>query len=234
MAGPHQVSVSLPVEPCASGATLLAVRHALERLVGADVVALAVASLPRDVSDEFDTMTPLSWVRLTALSRVVDAASRLSGWDAERLYDTATRQGVEESFRTLWKVLLHFTSDEALLARVPLIYAKSRNVGALSAHASAPDRAVMRVAGWPGMDDRAMRSIGISLQATLEFVGRRSVRGSWTRTADGAIYQFRWQLLGSRPAEPGAAERKPGGPASSVRPTRLRAGVKAGGRAGVI
>jgi hypothetical protein len=195
------------VDPCTSGASLLGTRHALEGLVGADVVARALATLPRDARDEIETMTPFSWVRMSTASQLVDAAAQQAGWDAEKLYDVTARRGVEHSFRTLWKVLLHFTTDSAFTARAPLIYAKAHNVGTLAAQATAPGRAEARVAGWPAMSDRALRSVGISLQVVLELVGRRDVRGTGFRTGAGAVYLFRWWAPSARAAAPAGLAR---------------------------
>jgi hypothetical protein len=168
-------------------------RQALESIVGAEVLASALATLSPDLRAEYETITLLSWVRLSTSSQVVDAAAERSGWNPERLYDAAVRRGVEQSFRTFWKVLLHFTNDEALFARAPVLYAKTRNVGVLAMHALGPGHAEARIVGWPQMNERAIRAVGIGLRVTLEAAGRRDVRGTWTRRSDGAAYQFRWR-----------------------------------------
>lgn len=168
-------------------------RQALEGIVGAEVLASALASLPHELRAEYETITLLSWVRLSTSSQVVDAVAERAGWNPERLYDAAVRRGVEQSYRTFWKVLFHFTDDEALFARAPVLYAKTRNVGVLAMHALGPGHAEARIVGWPQMNERAIRSVGIGLRVTLEMAGRRDVRGTWTRRSDGAAYQFRWR-----------------------------------------
>lgn len=169
-------------------------RQALESIVGEELVAGAIAGLPADQREEFAAMTLLSWVRLSTTSHLIDVAAERAGWNPERLYDAAVRRGVERSFRTFWKVLLHFTGDEALFARAPVLYSKTRNVGVLSVQPLSPGRAEARIVGWPQMTDRAVRAVGIGLRVTLEMAGRRDVHATWARRTDGAAYQLRWRM----------------------------------------
>src|SRR5262245_15694853 len=96
-------------EPCAAGAGLVEMRKVCEQLVGAAVVDAALARLPLDRREEYASMTPLSWVRLSTSQLVMDAVAAESGRDPDELYERAVRQGIERSFRTVWRVLLHFT-----------------------------------------------------------------------------------------------------------------------------
>ncbi|HEU4404977.1 MAG TPA: hypothetical protein VFS43_06755 [Polyangiaceae bacterium] len=224
MQNPRSTPSPAASEPCTSGASLLGVRRALEGLVGEDVVGRALASLPRATADELATMTPFSWVRMSTSSQLIDAAAQLSGWDAEKLYDVALRRGAEQSFRTLWKALVNFTTDRAFIARAPLLYAKAHNTGALVAQASAPGRAEARVVGWPAMNDRAVRSVGVNLQVALELAGRRDVRGTWFRTGVGAVYQLRWWVPNVRSFAPARVEPARAGGALSVRLPRSTLG----------
>lgn len=181
-------------EPCASGVNVIAMREAMEELVGASVVAAAIERLPAEVRREYLEATPLSWVRMTTSWQVVDAVAAEAGRDPERLYDEAARRGIERSFKTVWRVLLRFTSDQALVARTAVIFNKSRNVGDMTSRIVGPGRAESTITGWPGMKDRHIRGITISMEAVLTLAGRRGVRVTATPTRDGASFQARWSV----------------------------------------
>ena len=53
------------------------------------------------------------------------------------------------------------TSDEALIKRTPLIYARSRNTGQLSSRLVAPQHSEVQLSGWPEVSDRTLRTIGM-------------------------------------------------------------------------
>lgn len=181
-------------EPCAAGVGVIEVRRALIDAVGLVTFETALASLPADIRDEYTQMTPLGWVRLSTSSAVIDAVAREARRDAEVLYDQVIRTSIERSFKTVWRVLLHFTTDEALIARTPTIYAKSRDTGRLVSKITAPGRAEAVLSGWPDMHDRHMRSIELSMLSVLELAGRREVRGVHHRTADGAVFRLTWRV----------------------------------------
>ena len=181
------------VEPCASGAGLLEMRRALEARVGADKVRAALARLPAEQREPYEQMSPLSWVPLSVSWAVIEAVAREAGEDPDALYEFAIREGIQRAFKTVWKVLLHFTSDEALVARTAVIYAKSRNVGKMTAQIMAPGRGEQTITEWPGMLDRHVLAIALSVEAVLRMAGRKEVRVSWHVTRDGAVIKSFWK-----------------------------------------
>jgi hypothetical protein len=180
-------------EPSAAGATIQGLRRSLEDLVGVNVVASALQKLPAKVREEFVPLTPMTWVPLTTSIMAVEYIAAEARRDSDDLMDAAVRRTAEQMFRTSWRLLLRFTTDHALIARTPVIYSKWRNVGHLESSLLSPGKSELWLRGWPGVNERNVRTLGVSIETVLRLAGRRAVRVEWTRTADGAHYLCYWR-----------------------------------------
>jgi hypothetical protein len=191
-----------PVEPVVPSLSGISVRDTflmLEEMVGADVVRRALASLPDAQRQQLEQAIALSWIPMSLVGAVVDEVARLAHRDPELLIDEAVRRAVSYTFKTAWRLLLRVTTDEALIARTPIIYAKSRNVGHLAAALKSHGRAELTLTDWPAVSDRQLRTIGIAVQTVLELAGRRNVRIQGQRTLQGAQYALTWQTVTTTP-----------------------------------
>jgi hypothetical protein len=180
-------------EPSATGATIKVLRRALEDIVGVNVVASALQKLPGKIREEFDPVTPMTWVPLTTSVMAVQYVAAESRRPADDLMDEAVRRGAEQMFRTSWRLLLRLTTDHALIARTSVIYSKWRNIGQLESKLLSTGRAEIWLRGWPGVSERNVRTLGVSIETVLRLAGRRAVRIEWSRTADGARYLAFWR-----------------------------------------
>lgn len=181
------------VEPSSSG---IAVRHyaaAMRELVGDDVWQAALAELPEADRRQIVEATATSWVAMRITSAVTDAVAARIDEDPEELIDRVIRRSTAMSLTTVWRVLLRFTSTTALVARVPTLWARSRNVGVVEVLEAGRGFGKLVVKDWPGrMPQRQARLFAINLETALELTGRRDVRCHWKRTDDGAIYRLSW------------------------------------------
>lgn len=182
------------VVPSNSGTSVLDLLAALEEALGRDVVAAAFKKLPDGVRERFEQITPLTWVPVAALGVAIDQIAREANVDATAMLDAATRRATERTIKTVWRLMLRLTSDEALLARTPLYYAKSRNVGRLAGRVVAPGRAELVLSEWPGVSARHARALGISIETVVKLAGRKGVTMAWEPTRDGAHYRLTWEL----------------------------------------
>jgi hypothetical protein len=180
-------------EPSAAGATIQGLRRALEEIVGVNVVASALKKLPVKVREDFDPVTPMTWVPLTSSNMVVEYIAAEACRNSDDLMDEAVRRTAEQMFRTSWRLLLRFTTDHALIARTPVIYSKWRNIGALESNLLGQGRSEILLRGWPGVSERNVRTLAVSIETVLRLAGRRAVRIEYTRTADGARYLAFWR-----------------------------------------
>ena len=180
-------------EPSAAGATIQVLRRALEDMVGVNVVASALGKLPAKVREEFDPVTPMTWVPLRTSLMAVEYIATEARRQPDDLMDEAVRRAAEQMFRTSWRLLLRFTTDHALIARTPVLYSKWRNIGQLESRLVAPGRSELWLRGWPGVSERNVRTLGVSIETVLRLAGRKAVRIEWTRTTDGARYLALWR-----------------------------------------
>lgn len=178
-----------------SGANIILTRRALETLVGAELVARALASLPRESAEAYTGVTPVGWVPVRivdAVTQAVAAAAASSEWTPERLSEESARLGVESLMKGLWRVILRFTSDEALVARTPLIYSKTFNVGRLESIIPRPGIAEVTHSGWATITDLQIVGLGAGIQTVLRCAGRKDAKVSVKRTPTGAFFTGTW------------------------------------------
>lgn len=180
-------------EACASGIAALDIQRTLDAMVGPAALSQAKARLTSEQRAELDNPTPYDWIRLTTLSQLFDAVACVVGREPEAFVDEMIRRAVEHTFKTVWRMFLRVTTDEALIKRTPVIYQRSRNVGQLESKLLGRGHAEVRLSGWYDVSDRQLRLLGISIQAILQIAGRRDVTFSHARTADGGRYEIRWR-----------------------------------------
>lgn len=179
--------------PCMSGALVLEHRKTLEQLCGADRFARVLSRLAPDVRREYEEITPMSWPKVAVAEAAVRAAAEELDRDPARLHEEISRASVERTLTTLWRLLLRFTSDEALVARTPRIYARALNRGELVSRVVAPGRAEIRVAGWPDIPEFSLRGVRIAIESVLRLAGRDDVRVVDSRGPDGPIFVATWR-----------------------------------------
>jgi len=179
--------------PCTSGIAVLDVLHALGEMLGSETIEQAKARLPLSLRAEIEALTAVSWLPNTTLGALIDEVASCAGRDPEALVDQAVRAAVDRTFKSVWRMFLRVTSDDALIKRTPMIYQRSRNTGQLSARLIEPGYAELLLTDWPDISERHLRTIGVSIQRVVELAGRRDVRMSVQRKPEGGRYELRWR-----------------------------------------
>jgi hypothetical protein len=182
-----------PEVACMSGAAMHDGLRTLEEVVGTEAMMAARALLSAEQRAELDDATAMTWVRVTTGTALFDAAARVVGRDPEALVDDVTRRAIERTFKTVWRMLLRFTSVEALIRRTPMIYARARNVGSLTARMVKPGLAEISLTGWSDVSSRQLRVLGIGIQAAVQVAGRRDVTIAHSPTLEGWRFDLRWR-----------------------------------------
>lgn len=181
------------IEPSFSGTAFANNALALEQLVGPVVMAEAVASL-----DEGDRSLVLDayrvpWVPMPVHERLIEALARCSGRDGNELADAGTRGGAERAFKSVWRLMVHFESDdETLVSRTDAIYARTRNAGTLRSRVHACGNAEAELTGWSTVSDRQLRTLAIGIESVLRLAGRVHARVLHERTPEGGRFAIRW------------------------------------------
>ena len=171
-----------------SGVLVTTGREMTRTIIGHEAYDRGLAAVPPRIAEAYRRATLLSWVPLTVVDPVIEAMGGAAGRDPLDLQDQVARTTVERSLRSMWRVFLGMTSNEALVSRVPMIFGKSFNWGRVVTSFPRPDQAIVQLVGWPNAQMHVLRGTRVGLEATLQAAGRKSARVSMERTSDGALY----------------------------------------------
>lgn len=176
-----------------SGALVLEHRRILQDLCGPARFVRVLERLDPEARREYEEITPVAWPRVSTAEAVVRASAAELGRDFVELHEHLARTGVEKTLTTLWRLLLRFTTDEALVARTPRIYARALNRGELVPRITGAGRAEIRIAGWPDIPEFSSRGIRIAIETVLRLAGRSDVRIVEDVRSDGRAFLATWR-----------------------------------------
>jgi hypothetical protein len=176
-----------------AGQAVLDSRWAFEQVLGHDAVLRALATLPPDVRADYERATPMTWISYATMRAVHDAYAREVNERIEDLLDRVLPLALERSFKTVWRLLLRFTNDEALIARAPLLYQRTRSRGTMTAKIERPGVGMCELSGWASIPSRDIHALTVSVRAFLELAGRQSVTVVGERTSGGARFRATWK-----------------------------------------
>ena len=179
-------------DACVSGTTFCAHRDEIESEHGRPALLRAVARLQPAQREHVMSALPVSWVLVSTQQALYEALALETGRPAEQLHVEMVRRSTERTVRTLWRVLLRLTSDDALVSRAPVLFKKSYRQGAMDAEQLAPGRVRLTVSGWPNMPAISLRGLRVGIETILILAGRRDVRVKSEASADGARLDASW------------------------------------------
>jgi hypothetical protein len=174
-----------------SGAVLLDNYRAIVSILGPEKTALALATLPADMREEYLGLLPVSWCSIETSRAVLVATAEAAGEPVRAFQRKVVRLGIERTVRTVWRPLLRVLGDEALLKRTPLLYAKAYTRGELAVVFGAA-RAEFFLTGWPGVPESEADGLAVGIETVLDCSGRREASVTWERMADGARFLATW------------------------------------------
>lgn len=179
--------------PMLAGQSARDMLWALERVLGADVVQAGLARVPEAARRAYADASPLDWVPYETVVTVHQAIAHAGETTMEAMIDEAVPLAVRRSFKTVWRIFLRFTSDEALIKRTPLIYSRTRSRGTMEARMIAPGKGLAEVRGWRGIPPRDIRALAVGMEELLRLADREGVVVRGRATADGAAFDIRWR-----------------------------------------
>lgn len=165
----------------------------MQELAGPDAVRLARESLPSPYSEALAEILPVSWLDTDACNEFMARVAQRIGKDPEQFEIDVVRLGVERTLSTVWRIILRFTSDAALVKRTPMLYSKTYDVGELTSRIVRPGRADLELRGWPGVPRMDLVGLATGIETVLRCSGRTDVRVSWERRPFGAVFVASWQ-----------------------------------------
>lgn len=180
-------------QPRANGTLLLDQLGVLRELHGDDVVDRAVGRLSPEIRRELDMILTTTWVPSEVPDTLHRYVAEELGRDPVDVRRELVRTALPRTFKTIWRVLLRFTSDQALVARAPLIYSKSFDRGQFVSRIDSPGVAQMRLAGWHNPPELELVGIATAVEVVLRLAGRRDPEVTWRRVPGGATFTATWK-----------------------------------------
>jgi hypothetical protein len=184
---------SQKAEPSVSGTVVRQHLDALTEAHGAAAVSAALATLSASEREHLTSALATDWVPLSTLEAFYEAAAPQVGKRVADLQREMGARGVEQRLKTVWRVLLRFTSDEALVARTPIFYAKTYDTGRLSSRVVSPGRGEIELTDWPGAPDFVRRGLSVGIATVLRLAGRKNVGVADEKRKDGALFVATWE-----------------------------------------
>jgi len=175
------------------GAIVLNNLVGFEDVVGRDVVARAIASLPTGLVEEARVIVPAAWVRADLVDALFSAIAHEAGRPPEELFPLAIERGVQRTLHTVWRALMHLSTDAAIVKRTPSLFARSYSRGRLTSHFTGDGTADVELVDWPDVSRFRLIAIASGIRAVLRVAGRKDVHVTTDRTSEGAKFRARWQ-----------------------------------------
>jgi hypothetical protein len=162
-------------------------------VVGGEVVTRAMTSLPGPLVEEARAIVPASWVRAELVDTLFSAIAHEAGRTPEDLFPEAIERGVQRTLHTVWRALMHLSTDAAIVKRTPTLFARSYSRGRLTSRFTGDRTAEVELVEWPDVSRFRLIAISSGIRAVLRVAGRKEVHVTIERTTDGARFNARWQ-----------------------------------------
>ena len=178
-----------------SGALVERHRRTLAEWLSASRIDCALQRLPEDQRREFLEASALSWVRISTLEATFRELGKELNEDPAQLQIDVVKRSVEANVRGIWSILMRLTTNEALVKRLPRIYARAYDGGEVVIDAVGPRDATFHVRGWQRMPEYARRGLAAGTEAVLYVAGRKDVRVKQVPGDDASVTRFavRWR-----------------------------------------
>lgn len=178
-----------------SGSIVLEHRKVIVERFGITVLNEAVAGLSEAQRQELDEARPSTWVRISTMEAFYGNLSRQLGRKVADLHVEIGRLATERTFKTLWRVFLRFTTDDALITRCPVIFSKSYDSGRVRATVPRPGHGEVTLSEWPAVSEFPIRGLCNGIATLLTLAGRNNVTTRvTTRTSEQTIITVTWDV----------------------------------------
>jgi hypothetical protein len=181
-------------EPSLSGVNVMFVRELLLEKLGKDGLERLKAAMPADARQAYFEATSVDWVPVHYVNILNTRAAELLNMSVMEFTTTMARTSVERTLHTVWRILLRFTSDEAIVTRTPVFFTRSFNMGKLATEIQGSGMARIRLTEWPDAPQLTLVGIQVGIETVLRVAGRKEVRVNLHRTPEGAEFLATWRV----------------------------------------
>jgi hypothetical protein len=135
----------------------------------------------------------LGWCDVEMAKRYKDSVADQVGQGSVEFQRWIVKTAASRTVKGIWRMLLSQVWDEALVKRIPVIYQRTFDKGAMSASFESIGTASIFVTGWPRIPDYDVIGLQVGIEGVLQALGREGTTAHATRTADGVHYRVRWK-----------------------------------------
>jgi hypothetical protein len=179
--------------PSVAGTLIQGLLAVTREVVGADAVARGLATIAPSSRFALEHAMPGGWVPISAVEEGFEAIARVTGKNVAALHGQIARISVERALKTVWRMLLRLTTDNALVSRAPVLFSKSYNRGRIVSSIVEPGVGHVELLDWPNAPEWPIRGLGFGIETVLRVAGREDVHVEGKRTATGAAYSATWR-----------------------------------------
>jgi len=155
------------------GLVMLEQRRVVERIIGPEAYRRALDRLPEERRAEFVNIGMFSWCRTTTVALVMTEAAREANQPPNDFTARVVREGFGSVMRTVWRLFMSFSSDEAIVRRAATVYTKAIDRGKATAFVESPGHLVLEISEWPDIHGIDIVAIASGIEAALEVAGRK-------------------------------------------------------------
>jgi hypothetical protein len=180
--------------PSLSGTNVVFVRDLLLEKLGPEGVERLKAAMSPEARQSYFEATSVDWVPVDYVNQMNTRAAEVAGSTVMEFTTTMARLSVERTLHTIWRILLRFTSDEAIVTRTPVFFSRSFNRGKLATEIVGKGMARIRLTEWPDVPQLTLVGVMVGIETVLRVAGRKDVKVNLHRTAHGAEFLATWSV----------------------------------------
>lgn len=179
--------------PQLSFAVLADQRATIVAELGDKVERDAIATLSLADRDLLAGSGSLGWCDVELAKRYKDAVGVQIGKGSLEFQRWVIKRASARTVHGLWRVLLTQFWDEALVKRIPILYQRTFDLGAMTAEFESKGTASFVVSGWPRIPEYDIVGLQVGIESILQLLGREGASAVPTRTQTGVFYRVRWK-----------------------------------------
>ncbi len=139
------------------------------------------------------SLTAVSWCSVDMAMRYKNAVGQLVHVSPLDLQRSVVRAGVQRTLKGVWRLLArHLVSDEALAKRLPVMYSRTFDRGAVRVAHFEAGNAKLALTGWAQIHDYDVEGLGFGMETIMELAGRDTPRVRWQRLNSNVNFEVRW------------------------------------------
>ncbi len=155
------------------GMVMIEQRRVIERMLGQAGYQRALSRLSEERRSEYTTLGMFSWCRTSTVAAFMIEGAREAELDPSEFTARVVREGFGRVMRTVWRLFMSFSSDEAIVRRAATVYTKAIDRGRAVASVEAPGHLVLEISDWPDIHALDIVAMASGIEAALEVAGRK-------------------------------------------------------------